>query len=67
MKGRLGVTLKRFLCMSLGHWILSQQTVSSKSLQVFAGKEVHCLQFRRPLFSVYDELWRLIGPSTPPA
>ena len=58
------MTLKRFLeNLSLGVWVLSQGQVSRKSLQVFAGKEVHCLQFRRPLFSVYDEIWSLISGS----
>ena len=67
-KGRIGVTVKRYLeCLSLGFWILSQGQTSRKSLQIYAGKEVHCLQFRRPLFSVYDEVWRLIaGPSDNP-
>ena len=60
--GRIGVTVKRALeTMSLGLWILSQGQTTRKSLQVFAGKEVHSLQFRRPLFSNYDELWRIIA------
>eukprot|EP00438_Fugacium_kawagutii_P016600 Skav236386 [mRNA] locus=scaffold29:74303:80602:- [translate_table: standard] len=60
--GRIGVTVKRLLeGLSLGFWVLSQGQVSRKALQVFTGKEVHCLQFRRPLFSVYDEVWRLIA------
>lgn len=63
--GRIGVTVRRYLeSLSLGLWILQSRFVSRKALQVFAGKEVHCLQFRRPLFSVYDEIWKLIaGPS----
>ena len=66
--GRIGVTVKRSLeNLSLGIWLLSKGQTSRKSLQVFAGKEVHCLQFRRPLFSVYDEIWRLIsGPDENP-
>eukprot|EP00435_Cladocopium_sp_Y103_P046554 s680_g13.t1 len=61
-RGRIGVTVERTLeCISLGHWVLSQGQTSRKSLQVFGGKEVHCLQFRRPLFSVYDGLWGLIA------
>ena len=60
--GRLGVTTKRLLeNLSLGLWVLGQRRVSRKSLQVFAGKEVHILQFRRPLFSVYDRIWKLIA------
>eukprot|EP00435_Cladocopium_sp_Y103_P052810 s1149_g16.t1 len=67
-EGRIGVTLKRLLeCISLGLHVLSNQRLPRKSLQVFAGKEVHCLQMRRPLFSVYDELWQLIsGPDDHP-
>ena len=63
--GRIGVTVRRYLeSLSLGLWVLQSRFVSRKALQVFAGKEVHCLQFRRPLFSVYDEIWKLIaGPS----
>eukprot|EP00435_Cladocopium_sp_Y103_P040942 s793_g11.t1 len=61
-RGRIGVTVQRTLeCLSLGHWVLSQGRVSRKALQIFAGKEVHCLQFRRPLFSVYDSIWSLIS------
>ena len=60
--GRIGVTAKRTLeTISLGLWILAQGQVSRKALQVFTGKEVHCLQFRRPLLSTYDEVWRLIA------
>ena len=66
--GRIGVTVKRYLeSLSLGLWILQSRFVSRKALQVFAGKAVHCLQFRRPLFSVYDEIWKLMaGPSDSP-
>ena len=66
--GRIGVTVRRALeTMSLGLWVLSQGQVTRKSLQVFAGKEVHSLQFRRPLFATYDELWRIIsGPDESP-
>eukprot|EP00438_Fugacium_kawagutii_P030713 Skav213067 [mRNA] locus=scaffold364:748159:750546:- [translate_table: standard] len=65
-EGRIGVTVKRLLeSLSLGFWIISQAQVTRKTLQVFAGKEVHCLQFRRPLFSIYDEIWRLIACEDP--
>eukprot|EP00438_Fugacium_kawagutii_P028380 Skav207224 [mRNA] locus=scaffold1717:49410:52959:+ [translate_table: standard] len=67
-RGRVGVTVRRLLeCMSLGIFILGQGQVGQKMLQVFCGKEVHTLQFRRPLFSVYDEIWKLImDPSGEP-
>ena len=61
-KGRIGATVKRILeCLSLGLWLLAHPRLGKKALRVYGGKEVHCLQFRRPLFSIYDELWRLIG------
>eukprot|EP00438_Fugacium_kawagutii_P027734 Skav224787 [mRNA] locus=scaffold764:4437:22368:+ [translate_table: standard] len=60
-RGRVGVTVKRLLeNMSLGIWLLGQGQTTQKALQVFCGKEVHTLQFRRPLFSVFDEIWKLI-------
>ena len=64
-RGRVGVTVQRLLDnMSLGLWLFQQGQVSRKALQVFMGKEVHTLQFRRPLFSAYDHVWKLIsGPS----
>ena len=59
-RGRIGVTVKRLLeNITLGVFVLGQGQVTRKSLQVLAGKEVHCLQFRRPLFSVHDRLWTL--------
>lgn len=67
-RGRVGVTVRRLLDnMSLGLWLFQQERVTRKSLQVFIGKEVHTLQFRRPLFSVYDQVWKLIsGPEEKP-
>eukprot|EP00438_Fugacium_kawagutii_P010394 Skav220394 [mRNA] locus=scaffold639:248658:258388:- [translate_table: standard] len=67
-RGRIGVTAKRTLeCLGLSAWVLGQGQVSKKTLQVLAGKEIHCLQFRRPLMSVYDEIWKLIaGPEDYP-
>lgn len=60
--GRVGVTTKRLLeNLSLGLWLLGRRRCTRKALQVFAGKEVHTLQFRRPLFSVYDKIWKLIA------
>ena len=60
--GRVGVTTKRLLeNLSLGLWLLGRRRTSRKSLQVFAGKEVHVLQFRRPLFAIYDKIWKLIA------
>ena len=41
--------------MSLGTWLRSQARVSKKSLQIYAGKAVHILQFRRCLLSVMEK------------
>ena len=38
----------------LGSWIHSLKRVPRKALQVYAGKAVHILQFRRCLFSIMD-------------
>ena len=44
------------LC-SLGCWIRSQDEVPKKALQVYAGKAVHLLQFRRCMFSVLQDIF----------
>ncbi len=60
--GQLRAASRRALeNLSLGTWILQKEMVSKKALQVWAGKEVHTLQFRRPLFSVLDEVWKKIS------
>ena len=60
--GTLGTSVQRALeVLSLGYWLIGEGLVSKKWLQIYAGKEVHSLQFRRPLFSIYDELWATIG------
>lgn len=61
-RGRVGVSPKRTLeCLGLAAWVLGQGQVSKKTLQVLGGKEIHSLQFRRLLMSVYDEIWKLIS------
>ena len=47
--------------LALSAWLLRLEYPTRKSLQVYAGKEVHTLQFRRPLFSVFDWIWKAIG------
>ena len=47
--------------ISLALWLLSQGRAPRKGLQVLCGKEVHTLQFRRPLFGIYDYLWKYIA------
>ena len=68
-RGVLRTTTKRSLdLISLGTWIRGQKWVPRKTLQVYAGKAVHILQFRRCLFSCLDVLFRAIahGPSNCP-
>ena len=49
--------------ISLGSWLCERTLVPKKAAQVYAGKEVHTLQFRRPLFCIFDHLWKGIGSS----
>ena len=56
-----GSTKRAIECMSLGAVLCSKEYPVKKLAQVYAGKEVHTLQFRRPLFSVFDLLWKGIG------
>lgn len=54
-RGDLRCSTKRALdSLSLGFWLLRQTQVPRKALQVFLGREVHSLQFRRPLFGIFD-------------
>lgn len=57
-KGLLRVSTKRSLeLMSLGAWMRSQVSMPRTGLQIYAGKAVHILQFRRCLFSVLQEIF----------
>lgn len=49
--------------ISLGSWLCEKIMVPKKAAQIYAGKEVHTLQFRRPLFCIFDYLWKGIGSS----
>ena len=65
-KGQLRAASRRAIeNLSLACWILQRERPSKKALQVWAGKEVHTLQFRRPLFSVLDEVWKKIAEDGP--
>ena len=64
--GQLRGAMKRALdSIGLGFWILRQEEVPRKSLQVFLGREVHTMQFRRPLFSVFDYIWKDVSDGGP--
>lgn len=61
-RGQLRAASRRAMeSLSLSYWILQRERPSKKALQVWAGKEVHTLQFRRPLFSALDEVWKKIA------
>ena len=61
-RGQLRAASRRAMeSLSLSSWILQRERPSKKALQVWAGKEVHTLQFRRPLFSALDEVWKKIA------
>ena len=56
--GVLRTKAKRSLDLyGLGSWIRSLKKVPRKALQVYAGKAVHILQFRRCLFSVMEVIF----------
>eukprot|EP00438_Fugacium_kawagutii_P022919 Skav229978 [mRNA] locus=scaffold372:377191:382604:+ [translate_table: standard] len=60
-KGVLRASTKRSLdLIGLGGFIRSDRKATKKTLQIYAGKAVHILQFRRPLFSVLDHLFKTI-------
>ena len=60
--GVLRTTTKRGLDLfSLGSWLRSEPQVSKKALQIYAGKAVHILQFRRCLFATMQEIFTEIA------
>ena len=56
-----GATRRALESISLGMWILRQEFVPRKALQVLLGREVHTMQFGRPVFGVFDYLWKEIS------
>eukprot|EP00435_Cladocopium_sp_Y103_P035992 s493_g9.t1 len=61
-KGLLkGATRRALETLSLGFWLMRQELVPRKALQVFLGREVHTMQFRRPLFGTFDYLWKEVS------
>ena len=65
-KGLLkGSTRRALESLSLGFWLLRQDEMPRKALQVFLGKEVHTIQFRRPLFGIFDYLWKDVAQGSP--
>eukprot|EP00438_Fugacium_kawagutii_P027179 Skav234838 [mRNA] locus=scaffold1428:135350:140785:- [translate_table: standard] len=65
-KGLLRGATKRALdSISLSLWLIRQEKAPRKGLQVLLGREVHTAQFRRPVFAVFDYVWKLIGDGGP--
>eukprot|EP00438_Fugacium_kawagutii_P022996 Skav216829 [mRNA] locus=scaffold2314:109375:114908:+ [translate_table: standard] len=65
-RGILRGSTKRCLeVMSLGAWIRERVEVDRKVLQVYAGKMVHLLQFRRCLFSAMEVIFTAIARGPP--
>eukprot|EP00438_Fugacium_kawagutii_P004694 Skav217774 [mRNA] locus=scaffold1782:124:5579:+ [translate_table: standard] len=63
-RGLLRGSTKRGLeLMSLGAHLREEGAFAKKGLQIYAGKAVHLLQFRRPLFSVLQEVFVSIAQS----
>ena len=63
--GKAGVlrttTLRSLQVISLGTWIRGKKKVGRKALQVYAGKLVHLLQFRRCMFAYLEEVFTKIA------
>ena len=68
-RGSLGLSVeKRLEIFQLSMYLLIQEQVSRKAVQVLLGKLSHAIQFRRPIFAVIQGLWRRVtGPPTRPA
>ena len=60
--GRVGSATERLLeNAALGMWLISQKSVKRIWLQIFAGKEVHTLEYRKCLSCLYATLWKEIS------
>ncbi len=57
-EGTLGISQKRAVeLISLGLHLCGAKHVPTKWVQIFLGKFVHVMQFRRPLFCLVEKLW----------
>lgn len=58
----LGVTTEKLVrTIQATLWLIGQQYLNRKHVQVVAGRWVFILQFRRPAMSVLNETWKLVG------
>ena len=61
-RGRLGITTARSLdFISLCIFIMGEERVPTKWRQIFLGKFVHLVQFRRPIFSMVLHSWERVA------
>lgn len=61
-RGRLGITTARSLdFISLCIFIMGEEKVPTKWRQIFLGKFVHLVQFRRPIFSMVLHSWERVA------
>jgi hypothetical protein len=61
--GRLGCATQRGLdVLGLGWHLMARKRIAKKMLQAFLGKDCHIMQWRRPLMSTYDEVWKAVVP-----
>lgn len=59
--GTLGIGQARAVeLLFLGLHLCGSPSVPTKWIQIFLGKFVHAMQFRRPLFCLVEKLWRRI-------
>lgn len=42
-------------------WILNQNHLSKRLIQVIAGRWIHVMQFRRPSMAILDKVWEFTG------
>ena len=60
-EGTIGIgQLRAIELLSLGLHLVGSQRVPTKWVQIFMGKFVHVMQFRRPLFCLVEKLWARI-------
>ena len=70
-EGTLGISQGRAVeLISLGLHLCGAKRVPTKWVQIFLGKFVHVMQFRRPLFCLVEKLWSRVtkfsaGPLRP--
>ena len=56
----LGLPVEKLIKLVQGSlWLVSQPLINRKHLQIYAGRWIFALQFRRPAMCLFDHLWKL--------